>query len=42
MNINVGCVTATLYKITFWIYFFVGILCPVSYTHLTLPTKLEV
>lgn len=22
-----GRVTATLYKITFWIYFFVGILC---------------
>ncbi len=27
MNIDVGRVTATLYKITFWIYFFVGILC---------------
>ena len=26
MNIGVGRVTATLYKITFWIYFFVGIL----------------
>ncbi len=27
MNIGVGRVIATLYKITFWIYFFVGILC---------------
>lgn len=27
MNIDVGRVTANLYKITFWIYFFIGILC---------------
>lgn len=27
MNIGVERVIATLYKIAFWIYFFVGILC---------------